>query len=78
MPVSGGGIQLEWAGPVSEIEIEVLPDRSIHYLIVDSIEETIEGRIVETGNVAELTPLTCWFLSEKKSVKDLVTHARTF
>lgn len=71
VPVSGGGIQLEWRNLGSEIEIEVFPSRSMHYLVVDSSDEMLEGEIVENGNMAEFTPLTCWFLSGKQSINDL-------
>jgi hypothetical protein len=42
VPVSGGGLQIEWTSANRELEIEILPDGSIEYLIVEA-EQTYEG-----------------------------------
>lgn len=74
VPVSGGGIQMEWLGPSSEIEIEVLPGGAMHYLVVDSSDKMLEGEICENGNMAEFTPLTCWYLNGKQSIDELIVY----
>ena len=40
VPVSGGGLQIEWAAGVRELEIEMLPDGSIEFLKVEANEMT--------------------------------------
>ena len=44
VPVSGGGLQIEWTSANRELEIEILPDGSIEYLTVEG-ERTDEGPI---------------------------------
>jgi hypothetical protein len=44
VPVSGGGLQIEWTSANRELEIEILPDGSIEYLAVEA-ERTDEGPI---------------------------------
>lgn len=69
-PVSGGGIQLEWENSKCELEIEVLPDKSIEYLIVDEEGNMHEGQMPQY-NLIELACLTNWFVSERSSIDDL-------
>ncbi|MGI8640406.1 MAG: hypothetical protein ACR2MG_10745 [Pyrinomonadaceae bacterium] len=71
-PVSGGGIQLEWENLKCELEIEVLPDESIEYLIVDEEGKMYEGKIPQYNNFVEVACLTKWFKSEKPSINDLL------
>jgi len=78
VPVSGGGLQLEWRRSGAEIEIEIFPDRSIHFLVVDAAGEMFEGRVSNNGNVAAFTSITCWFLSENKSISDLSIYDGTY
>lgn len=78
VPISGGGVQLEWRNSKSELEIEILPNRSVQFLLVDSFDEMFEGQIVENGNMAEFTPLTCWFLNERESIKELGIYGGTY
>ena len=79
LPVSGGGVQLEWRNPSCELELEVLPNGSIEFLAVDSVDGMFEDQISENGNVAEFARITAWFLNEKKSVDDLAnTYALSY
>lgn len=71
-PVSGGGIQLEWENSRCELEIEVLPDKSIEYLIVDEEGRMCEGKILQYNNFVEVACLTKWFTNEKSSIDDLL------
>lgn len=45
VPVSGGGIQLEWQIKGRELELEVLPDGEILFLIVNENEQMQEGSV---------------------------------
>lgn len=71
-PVSGGGVQLEWENAKCELEIEILPDRSIEYLIVDEQGDMHEGKLPQYNNFVEVACLTNWFMSEKSSINDLL------
>jgi hypothetical protein len=44
VPVSGGGLQIEWTSGNRELEIEILPDSSIEYLIAEA-DQTYEAPI---------------------------------
>lgn len=44
-PVSGGGIQLEWQSERRELEIEILPNGMLEYLIVDEQMNMQEGAL---------------------------------
>ncbi len=44
-PVPGGGIQLEWQNERGELELEILPDGEIAYLIVDERGQMREGSL---------------------------------
>jgi hypothetical protein len=48
-PVPGGGIQIEMRQDDRELEIEILPDGSIEYLLVLSNGEMSEGAIPSTS-----------------------------
>lgn len=48
-PVSGGGIQIELRQDQRELEIEVLPDGSIEYLLVTENGDMFEGPIPSTS-----------------------------
>lgn len=79
VPISGGGVQFEWADDDKELEIEVRANGSIEFLIVDSEENTTEGAI-ENSKSGKLFCLSNWYLSAAKSVDDLllVSHARPY
>lgn len=70
-PVSGGGIQLEWENSNCELEIEIMPDKSIEYLIVDTEGEIHEGQLPQYNNSLDIFPLTDWFTKKKSSITDL-------
>ncbi len=40
VPISGGGLQIEWGAGVRELEIEMLPDGSIEFLKVEGSQMT--------------------------------------
>jgi hypothetical protein len=48
-PVPTGGVQLEWTGPASEIEVEIGPEGALGYLLVrregDAETEQVEARV---------------------------------
>lgn len=46
VPVSGGGVQLEWSFGAREVEIEIDDDGSVEYL------KTERGRPIEEGQIA--------------------------
>lgn len=78
IPISGGGLQIEWRNAKCELEIEIMPDKSVHYLITDSSKKMLEGSIVNNSNIAEFMPLTSWFMSEKVSISDLSVYAAAY
>jgi len=49
-PVTGGGIQLEWELGEKGIELEILPDGSLEYLI-ENADYFLEGEIPVVGAV---------------------------
>lgn len=69
-PISGGGVQMEWQNQGAELEIEIMPDRSISYLLVGDNNEMFDRQIRKNENIAEFTPVTCWFLSSNCSIED--------
>jgi hypothetical protein len=71
LPVPGGGVQFEWASPTSGLEVEIRPDRSIEFLIVDREDQMSEGSIDRQVESEALFCLSNWFIQEKKSVEDL-------
>jgi len=79
LAVPGGGVQFEWANASSELEIEVRPDGTVEFLIVDMSNEMLEGPVNQSYDSRELFCLSDWFLSEKKSVHELFRmHAPTY
>ncbi|HWQ36013.1 MAG TPA: hypothetical protein VNQ79_24435 [Blastocatellia bacterium] len=62
-PVPGGGIQLELHNRQREIEIEILPDGNIEYLITDDDGQMREGH-VPAGSTGEIYRLIYWFGQE--------------
>lgn len=44
-PLSGGGVQIEWHGTCSEIEVEVSPNKMLSYLLVE--DPNGESRYIE-------------------------------
>lgn len=62
-PVSGGGLQFEWARDGKELELEVLPNGEIEFLLVNPDGTTMENGIPAT-NVAGTRLLLNWLLSD--------------
>lgn len=79
LAVPGGGIQFEWAGVSSELEIEIRPTGEVEFLIVDESNEMLEGPVDQGYYSQKLFCLSNWFLSERKSVHELFRmHAPTY
>lgn len=62
-PVLGGGIQFEWEVAGRELEIEILPDGSVQYLIA-------EGEVTHEGELAawptdEVRRLVYWLTRQR-------------
>ena len=66
-PVSGGGLQLEWQNAGRELEIEILPEGDIEFLIVDENGKMKEGRAVE----ADILRLARWYRMGENNVMSL-------
>ncbi len=62
-PVAGGGLQLELRDRQHEIEIEILPDGNIEYLILDENRQMREGS-VPADSMGEVYRLIHWFRKE--------------
>ncbi len=60
IPVSGGGIQLEWVKGGRELEVEVHPNGSIEYLAVYNGEPTGEAEIEPHKVLPEAERLLSW------------------
>lgn len=69
-PVSGGGIQFEWQGDKGELEIEILPNGDILYLIVDENEDTDEGKISPNFTL-DVSRLAKWY-RQKRSISEFL------
>ncbi len=78
VPVSGGGIQFEWMQPMSEVEIEILPDKSIQYLVEDSKGAMLEDQVNKNGSYVEFAPIVDWFVNKRESIDDLRSYALTY
>lgn len=65
-PVSGGGLQLEWQNNKREMELEIMCDGSISYLIVNASGETLERTLPREPFIMQqqLEALTAWFKSK--------------
>lgn len=66
VPISGGGIQIEWIIDDRELELEVLPDGSIEYLKSENKEPCEEEKIAFPSS-AEIFSLLSWLLSEQNT-----------
>jgi hypothetical protein len=67
VPVSGGGIQLEWHNNKCELEVEIRADGTMEFLIVDETGTMREGRF-PLSYTSLLYALADWFKREKPSV----------
>lgn len=63
VPVSGGGVQLEWEVGARELELEIINDGSIRYLKVER-GEPIEESEVALSNRVQIGFLLTWLISE--------------
>lgn len=63
-PVAGGGIQLELQQGQRELELEILPDGSIEYLLITEGGEMLEGSIPSSSG-GEIYRLVYWLQSEQ-------------
>jgi hypothetical protein len=64
-PVPGGGLQLEFRQDNRELEIEILPDSSIEYLLVENGTDMREGAVRSepdyfSGVIGEIPLLAFW------------------
>lgn len=71
IPVHGGGIQLEWQKANGELEIEILPNKTIEYLVVDEKGNMSEGQLPQNAHIAEIACLTNWFMTDKPNINNL-------
>lgn len=62
VPVSGGGIQIEWSIAQRELELEVLPDGSIEFLKSERGQPLEEGKLASTSSF-EVQPLLTWLIT---------------
>lgn len=60
IPVSGGGIQLEWVKENRELEVEIHPDGTIAYLVVHNGEPTSEDEIEPREVLLQTERLLSW------------------
>lgn len=58
VPVSGGGVQFEWRITPRELELEILPDGSVQFLIVQG-DQMLDGD-VETRQMLEALLSWLW------------------
>jgi hypothetical protein len=63
-PVPGGGIQLELQQGQRELELEILPDGSIEYLLVAEGGEMLEGSIPSSSR-GDIYRLAYWLQGEQ-------------
>ena len=56
VPVSGGGLQLEWRTASKEVELEILSDGSVEYLKLE------RGQPIGEGHITPVTPNQVQFL----------------
>lgn len=68
-PVPGGGLQFEWKNAKCEMELEILPDGTMEFLIEDIEGQMREGVISPTYE--NLSRLILWFNCQRASVIEL-------
>ena len=59
VPVSGGGIQIEWSISARELELEIMPDGSVEYLEVEADKPFLEGEL-DASNINQIQSLILW------------------
>lgn len=62
IPVSGGGLQIEWSVAQRELELEILPDGSVEFLKAERGQPLEEGKLVPVSSSA-IQPLLAWLIS---------------
>jgi hypothetical protein len=77
LPVPGGGLQLEWGNSRRELEIEILPNSTIEYLVTDAEGNMEEGNIDSRDGITEFSALAAWFCSEGKADEFAIEYAPT-
>lgn len=68
-PVPGGGLQFEWKNAKCGMELEILPDGTMEFLIEDAEEQMREGVI--SPSYENLSRLILWFNCQRASVVEL-------
>lgn len=69
-PVSGGGVQLEWENARHELEIGILPNGEMEFLITDGDGEMRENQISPSWS-GEIYRLAIWFNNQQSGVAHL-------
>ncbi len=64
VPVSGGGLQIEWGAGVRELEVEMLPDGSIEFLKVEG-NQMSEARLPAERIYLDVPMLLQWLSREE-------------
>ncbi|HEU4388736.1 MAG TPA: hypothetical protein VFV34_13120 [Blastocatellia bacterium] len=59
-PILGGGMQFIWEVGERALEVEILPDRSVEYLLIEGINS--EEHMLEDDGPAEIERLVRWLL----------------
>ncbi len=59
-PVTGGGVQLEWHTSTRELELEILPDGSLEYVMIDDSGQMRDGKLPPFAD--EVYELICWLM----------------
>ncbi len=78
VPVPDGGVQFEWQNERCELEVEVRPDKTVEFLVVDRNGKMLEGRISQPESIGQFSCLARWFAEQKESVDELMlVHAST-
>lgn len=68
-PVPGGGLQFEWKSAKCGMELEILPNGTMEFLIEDEDGQMREGDLSPTFE--NLSRLILWFNYQRKSVVEL-------
>jgi hypothetical protein len=69
-PVPGGGLQIEWERLRRELELEILPNGEIEFLLVDRDGEMRENKVSPNWK-GEIYRLVQWFKSPTAKVNEL-------
>jgi len=61
VPVSGGGIQIEWSIGQRELELEILPDGSVEFLKAERGQPLEEGKLTSVAS-SQVQSLLAWLI----------------